>query len=158
MQCKAKRSFWRQNSHAVVAKNSIQILNKVNYTCTSTLSSACHKQTSSSKFKGSRFLLSSPLNRKGSCGMIDMAALELLRFSREMSWPSTRILPCGSGRRNKAAKREDFPAPVCPTMPTCKEFECYIWRLETVWKFRIEFWFSDIFIFLIGQPQKYPPN
>ena len=68
--------------------------------------------------------------------MTDMAALELWRLILEMSFPSMRILPCDSGKRNKAANRDDFPDPVCPTIPTYKqvqEFGDFSLKLKTAW-------------------------
>ena len=36
---------------------------------------------------------------------------------------SIQILPSGSDNLKRAAMRELFPAPVLPTMPTCKEIQ-----------------------------------
>ena len=50
--------------------------------------------------------------------MIDILALRSFNPIFRTSTPSIMILPLGSARRNKAATRLDFPAPVRPTIPT----------------------------------------
>lgn len=86
--------------------------------CVFTSSRAFHKSWSECWLKGSRFFLMVPVNRTGSCGMIDIFRRRSCKPISDVNTPSTKILPSGSVKRNSAEIRELFPAPVRPTIPT----------------------------------------
>lgn len=68
---------------------------------------------------GSRLLLMVPMNRIGSWGTMLILDLRSARDILVISTPSMRIDPAyGSKTLNSDNAREDFPAPVLPTMPT----------------------------------------
>jgi hypothetical protein len=83
-----------------------------------TSSKARHKVASSHFSNGSRLYRRVLENNTGSWGMMEMCDL---RSFRPMNWMLTRSIsmaPSTLVRRKRAEMREDFPAPVRPTMPT----------------------------------------
>mmetsp|Transcript_29430 Transcript_29430/g.77127 ORF Transcript_29430/g.77127 Transcript_29430/m.77127 type:complete len:231 (-) Transcript_29430:3396-4088(-) len=81
-------------------------------------SSASQTSASVHSWKGSRFFLTDPAKRAGSCGMSVKARRRSRRGSEQDGTPSTRIVPEVGAMRSSAAIRDDFPAPVRPTTPT----------------------------------------
>mmetsp|Transcript_13169 Transcript_13169/g.18231 ORF Transcript_13169/g.18231 Transcript_13169/m.18231 type:complete len:351 (-) Transcript_13169:4033-5085(-) len=80
---------------------------------------ACTISWSSCSLKGSILNRIVPRNKTGSCGMIDNFSRRDQRPILVISTLSITILPPHSStRRYRVTKREDFPAPVLPTMPT----------------------------------------
>lgn len=55
---------------------------------------------------------------KHTCGITDSLDLKSCRPSSAISIPSILIVPFDSASLRRADNREDFPAPVRPTMPT----------------------------------------
>ena len=54
------------------------------------------------------------------CGIVEILLLRVCKPISVMVTPSISTKPSGSANRNKAAMRDDFPAPVLPTTPTCR--------------------------------------
>ena len=67
---------------------------------------------------GSRFCRSEPSKRIGSCGMTVIAFRSTGSGSEHVGMPSIVMQPLEGKSRRKALIRDDFPAPVRPTMPT----------------------------------------
>lgn len=67
---------------------------------------------------GSKFFRIVPENRTGSWGIMESLDLNSCSPSSWISIPSIIILPSLKANLNKAAIKEDFPAPVLPTIPT----------------------------------------
>lgn len=58
----------------------------------------------------------------GSCGIIEMCLLRKFSPNVLVSTLSIVILPSVGANLKSADIRDDFPAPVLPTIPTCKSY------------------------------------
>ena len=67
---------------------------------------------------GSKLRRSVPENNTGSWGIIEIFFLKSSNAIVPVSMPSIKMFPSTIANLNKAAIKEDFPAPVLPTMPT----------------------------------------
>ena len=76
-----------------------------------------HKLSSENSSNGSKFRLRVPENKTGSWGIIEMCLLKVSNATDSVSNPSISIIPSISANLNIADIREDFPAPVRPTIP-----------------------------------------
>ena len=77
------------------------------------------KTLSETLFCGSKFILSVPFKRVGSCGMMVTIERRVDKSMFAISIPLISIFPLSSSTiLVKAFAKVDFPAPVRPTMPT----------------------------------------
>jgi len=84
-----------------------------------TSSSALHNCSSAYSLNGSKLYRIVPEKRTGSWGIIDTEDRSFARGMLAVLTSSRRTVPSGSVRRKIVAIRDDLPAPVRPTMPTC---------------------------------------
>lgn len=74
-----------------------------------TCSSTSHNSESRNELNGSKLTRSVPVNKTGSCGIIDMCDRKTCSPRFSMSNPSIRIDPVGSAMRKRAEIKELFP-------------------------------------------------
>ena len=82
-----------------------------------TCSKALQMLWSSNTLKGSTLYRTGPLNSTGSWGIMDILVRTSCSPRPRHSTSSILILPIGSASLKKEDMREDFPAPVLPTIP-----------------------------------------
>lgn len=82
-----------------------------------TCSRAFQTALSSNSLKGSRLNRILAANKTGSCGMIEIFFLRSFSGTVFVSTLSIVMVPSNGARWNSAAIRDDFPAPVLPTIP-----------------------------------------
>lgn len=82
-----------------------------------TSSSAFHRIWSGYSSKGSRFFRSVPEKNTGCWGMMVSLDRNSYRPTWWISIPSMMILPSWKANLNNDPTKDDFPAPVLPTIP-----------------------------------------
>jgi len=85
-----------------------------------TSSNAFKRIWSEYSLNGSKLVRNVPENNTGSWGMMEILDRKLCNPNSCISIPSIMILPSLKANLNKAKIKDDFPAPVLPTIPTCK--------------------------------------
>lgn len=86
-----------------------------------TSSRALQRTVSGKSRKGSRLSRSVAENRTGCCGMMEMWLRKCGRPSFAVSMLSILIVPSSFANLKSADIIDDLPAPVRPTIPTCKD-------------------------------------
>jgi len=86
-----------------------------------TSSRALQRTASEKSWKGSRLSRSVAENRTGSCGMMEMWLRKCGKPSFAVSMLSILIVPSSFASLKSADTTDDLPAPVRPTIPTCKD-------------------------------------
>lgn len=91
------------------------------WTLTIITSSNAFKRTwSEYSLNGSKLVRIVPENNTGSWGMMESLDRKSCSPNSCISMPSIMILPSFLANLNKAAIKDDFPAPVLPTIPIFK--------------------------------------
>lgn len=83
-----------------------------------TSSKAVQRAWSGYSSKGSKFFRIVPENKTGSCGMMESLERNSCSPKMFMSRSSMKIDPSLRANLNNAPIKDDFPAPVLPTIPT----------------------------------------
>jgi len=95
-------------------------LNKMFNDMIITSSNAFKRIWSEYSLNGSKLARIVPENNNGSWGMMEILDRKSLNSNSCISISSIMILPSLQANLNKAEIKDDFPAPVLPTIPTCK--------------------------------------
>lgn len=85
-----------------------------------TSSNAFKRIWSEYSLNGSKFVRIVPENNTGCWGMMESLDRKAFNPNSCISMSSIIILPSFIANLNKAAIKDDFPAPVLPTIPICK--------------------------------------